>query len=1241
MNRWLIQQIRAIQLHLQHKWWRIPLWTWIFLALAFVSIVWDWLTPRELSLTDVQQSYQSYIQSEEQKLDEQITQTGFFLKQPDPRSAIFDLPGPIHWFLLDSAGGLIGWNDHRVQLSGGDWYQKASLGGIQLPTGSFLWKRVQAAPFTAIALLPLRWSYPINNEYLQPHTPIPALPAADFVLSQKPGSYPIGWEGTAPSFWLESRPTSIVFDQPVPVVVIRLLLLIWMALWLHRFARRKALERPLQGTCWLIGVILILRVLSYLTPFPLYLRQFDLFDPTIYGASLVLRSLGDLLINLLLFVWVAWFLHRYILTHVSAPPLRPITVLALYAFLLCALAFGWSHLIQSLITDSQISFDVLNFFSLNQYTVAGFLAAGLIALSFYLCFLWVHGWLRSIQTIPFVYQLLAISIVGLVYLSAQLGHPDFGFHLGVLIWLLAFVAIMQWRFVTIAVSRLNAGELIFWLMFFSATITAVFIRENEQKEMIRLQRYAENLAARANPSGERLLNSVLTDFRNDVLAPIFPRLKEEATNLRLKDSLLNQNFSSYFNQFDTRLYTFDVAQRPLFNMDSTGFTTLQSIWNTQARPTSVPGLYFYDVAYDQFNYIARKEVIDTSGAMLGYLFLVATPRRYHQDALYPELFLKGFERSIENATQYAYGIYYKFRLVNSHNDYPFPIELDPASIPRAGATIASEQGQTIIWYRPSSDRLVILVRSNQTLLTAITLFSYLFFSLLILATLFVLSRRVLHWRLVSFSWRMFLPATSIRTQVQGTLVFFSLLSFVIIGVATIVFFMHQFRQSNREALSRTIRILQQEMEQEWNPSNDSLPSLSELGQRIVPIAELHGVDLNLFDPRGQLLVSSLPLPFDQELLSTRIPAEAYSALILRRANQFFNEEHIGSLSYQSVYIPLLGGQQKLPIAFLHIPYYTTEARLRVDISQFLVAIINLNAFVFLMAGLVAFFVTNRITRSFSFIRKRIREISLGKSNALIDWPRKDEIGELVQEYNRMVVQLDQSAEALARSEREGAWREMARQVAHEIKNPLTPMKLSLQYLQKALASQQDNVPELTQRVSSTIVEQIDHLSHIAGEFSQFANIGNPKPEQVELHAVLQSVISLFAMETDVQLNWSKVDGTVPLWMDKSHLNRLFTNLIRNAIQAVPDDRQKRIQVVEYREGTDIRIEVRDNGTGIPPSQQEKIFVPNFTTKTSGTGLGLAMCQGMVEQAQGEIWFSTIPDEGTSFFVRLPIYQDVN
>jgi nitrogen fixation/metabolism regulation signal transduction histidine kinase len=302
----------------------------------------------------------------------------------------------------------------------------------------------------------------------------------------------------------------------------------------------------------------------------------------------------------------------------------------------------------------------------------------------------------------------------------------------------------------------------------------------------------------------------------------------------------------------------------------------------------------------------------------------------------------------------------------------------------------------------------------------------------------------------------------------------------------------------------------------------------------------------------------------------------------------------------------------------------------------LVTIINLNAFIFLIAGVIALFITNKITQSFSVIGDKMREITLGKTNEEIVWNRRDEIGELVKQYNKMVHQLEESAEALARSEREGAWREMARQVAHEIKNPLTPMKLSIQYLQKAIDSNQHNVKELTAGVANTLIEQIDHLSKIAADFSQFANIGNKKIELVDLHQVIGILVDLYSSNPKVNIEWDKVFGSVVMKADKTHMNRVFTNLLANAVDACQDKPVCDIKIKEIQNDGVITISVEDNGEGIPDEMRSKIFTPNFTTKTSGTGLGLAMTKSIVEQAKGNIWFETEEGKGTTFFVQLPV-----
>ena len=257
---------------------------------------------------------------------------------------------------------------------------------------------------------------------------------------------------------------------------------------------------------------------------------------------------------------------------------------------------------------------------------------------------------------------------------------------------------------------------------------------------------------------------------------------------------------------------------------------------------------------------------------------------------------------------------------------------------------------------------------------------------------------------------------------------------------------------------------------------------------------------------------------------------------------------------------------------------------------------------------------------------------------MIEWKNRDEIGGLVKEYNKMVEKLEESAASLAKSEREFAWREMARQVAHEIKNPLTPMKLSIQYLQKAIANNSVNVKELTANVAKTLVEQIDHLSKIAADFSQFANIGNPKNEVFDLHDMLYSLTSLYETTENLLFKWVPVHQRIMVYADKTQLNRLFTNLLQNALEACVGQDKRVISVSEELIGDNIVVKVSDNGEGIPETMKSKIFMPNFTTKSSGTGLGLAMSKTIVEQAKGKIWFETKEGEGTIFYVELPVLR---
>ena len=236
----------------------------------------------------------------------------------------------------------------------------------------------------------------------------------------------------------------------------------------------------------------------------------------------------------------------------------------------------------------------------------------------------------------------------------------------------------------------------------------------------------------------------------------------------------------------------------------------------------------------------------------------------------------------------------------------------------------------------------------------------------------------------------------------------------------------------------------------------------------------------------------------------------------------------------------------------------------------------------------------------------------------------------------MVMELETSADLLAKSERESAWREMAKQIAHEIKNPLTPMKLSVQHLKRSWDDKVENWDAYLDRVTNTLVEQIDSLTAIANEFSQFAKMPKAKREEIDLRAKVENIIPLFRESGKSAVSFEVVgDGPFQVFLDKEQIRQVLTNLITNALQSIPQERDPEVIIRIQRMQSTVRLSVQDNGSGINEDQQEKLFQPNFTTKTSGMGLGLAISKNIIDDSDGSIWFET-NERGSTFFVELPL-----
>ncbi|RXK58421.1 HAMP domain-containing protein [Lacibacter luteus] len=1096
----------------------------------------------------------------------------------------------------------------------------------------------------AMALIPVKWNFFVEADYI----------SNDFAYLRGIEKYYNLSDVEQSQLKVQSTDGTILFwlkelnNLPQPLnsttIIFRLLAMLCLFMFLHKLsAMLTELYSFAAGLSFLIAVILLLRISSYYLPIPFNLRQFELFDPSVYGSNKILRSLGDLLINSFLLLWILLFIRRYAKLARKIPlKLKANAGLIISTLLLFGTTILFGNIIKSLVSDSQISFDVINIFKLSIFSFAGFFVLGSLALNYFIIADWLSGYLKHYSHRRIPLQLLTLTVAGLIYLTFNINSSSVIYQLCLLGWLLLLVMLLNNKRMRLNFLSSN-GKTIFWLFFFSLSLTLLLISENGEREWKDRIRTAEKLSLQTDPSSESLLNIAMRNFRSEFLQSEFRRFFVSGDNQLLKDSLISENFSGYLNVYETEIYTFDKDENPLFNIDSVSFNTLNTVYNLQSRRTSSAEWKYYEESFDKFYYIARKVITDTaeSGQPKGYVFVISRPKRYADEKFNADIFYRSDTKVPDNTVSYAYAIYKSNELISSVNDYPFPIHLDKKATGEKAERKVIKKGYSELWYNASNNFTIIIAKSQNRLLETITLFAYLFCVFLLMLASFRLVQYFLQLGLRPAEWKAHLQLT-FRTQVHTTIIGISIFSFLVIGASTIFFFINRHSRINKERLSRSIAIMKAEVETAL--SNHALlddvlklydaPSSAELKGKINRISEIHGVDVNIYDPNGNLRISSQPYYYNKGLLSSKTDPLAYYKLSREYLVQTIENEKVGKLSYMSIYVPVRDDDGKT-YAYLNIPYFTSQNELKQEISNFLVTLINLNAFIFLIAGLIAFFVTSRITNSFAIISEKMKEIKLGKTNEAIVWNRNDEIGELVQEYNRMVKQLEESANLLARSEREGAWREMARQVAHEIKNPLTPMKLSIQYLQKAVDSNSADTKQISQNVAKTLVEQIDYLSNIASDFSSFANIGNPRMERVNLIASVQSVVELFNMQENAQVAFTTTINEAYLMADKTQLNRLFTNLIRNAIEAAGEEEAVVELHIDLRNDKAV-VAVRDNGQGIPAELQQKIFYPNFTTKTSGTGLGLAMCKSIVEQMKGDIWFTTEQYKGSTFFVELPL-----
>ena len=477
---------------------------------------------------------------------------------------------------------------------------------------------------------------------------------------------------------------------------------------------------------------------------------------------------------------------------------------------------------------------------------------------------------------------------------------------------------------------------------------------------------------------------------------------------------------------------------------------------------------------------------------------------------------------------------------------------------------------------------------------------------------------------------------SLRIRIFLSMIVLVLIASILMASISIIQFKNEAKDYHQERLERKETAIKAHIN--YILSNTTYPlTANNLGlifkDKIHELAQIHNLEINIYNLNGKLLKSS-KASFSIDTVSPPIPKYILKLVQSSIEKRYVDIKNIDGVKNRSSYSQIKDEKFK-PLGILNLPYVEDDGFYETELQNFLIRLGQVYGFMLLIAFALAYFLSSYITKSLKTISDKINETNLNQINEkIVIEANSKEINLLINAYNGMVDKLEESATKLAQSEREQAWREMAKQVAHEIKNPLTPMRLTVQSFQRKFDA---NDPELKQKLndySKTLIQQIDTMSSVASAFSNFASMPTQQNETLNVVNIVELALDIFNEDYIV---FERDKEEIITQLDPTQLIRIITNLVKNATQSIPEEQEEKLVLVSIKEvDKNIIIAVKDNGTGIETENIEHVFEPKFTTKTSGMGLGLGIIKNIIENYKGTITFETELGTGTTFIVMLPI-----
>lgn len=1021
-----------------------------------------------------------------------------------------------------------------------------------------------------------------------------------------------------------------------------LVLLLFTLISFHFLFRRLMFSRPV----WATSLFLVFNgVLFYLVKHNWYQLVYiptNLFSPEVYASSNLLNSLGSFSMVVLFATWYFYMLNERLRLFPETNP-RSLASIGVFMFLSVLAADSTFDSIRSLVFDSQINFDLNNIYHTNIFTLIAIVISILLLLVTFLVSSMLFRMIArskektKLYFLMYVLVLLYVQPVLVRYLFER-GHYYFFEST------LYLITLFGYHYLKTKLNRFQGYFLMITLLSFYSSINLYHWNHVKEEENRKL--FANKLVSQNDMATEYFLKSVEQKIITDKYVKFY-FLNNYSIKSIFEKRLRQLYFTGYLSRYEVSFFEFDSSgTHHLQIRNPYSYQQLNDAYRNAIRTIDSYSRYLPNTSGLK-GYLSKIPIM-INRHVFGYLFIQLQPKLMQDDNRFDELLIEGYRQNRFYRNEYSFAIYQHQYIVNQSGNFPyritnaFPVKLGEYTFVESGGfehLVFSENGESVI----------VVSKPAEPFYAPFALFSLEFtcFTLLLsfMLVLYTLSnwgpiRRIIpKGNLVARRIRLFIngfmgmddpEVALIRTRIQASIVLIVFFTLAITAYFTIGYIIRQYNDKQSELLMRKLRSVVSTVE------GENIQSLNqpELEAFINQIGDYYDTDITIYNAGGEMQSTTVRKIYDDEIISSLMNSTAYFHLHYLKESQFNQTEQIASFNYSAGYVPILKNKNEV-LGYIQLPYFSKQLDLLKEISSLAFGFINLYAVLFIVMGLLAFFISRNISNPLILLQRQLARTTLGK-NEPIHWKGRDEIGELVKQYNIMISKLEESAQMLAQSERETAWRDIARQIAHEIKNPLTPMKLSVQHLERAWNDQSPKLEETFRRVSKTLIAQIETLSNLATEFSSFARMPDPVLESIVLEPVLKQMTDVFLVSGDADIA-IECSESIRVYFDSGYLNRVITNLVKNGIQAVPEDRRPRIdiRVFENADLKTIEINISDNGTGIDSSQADKIFTPYFSTKVSGMGLGLPLVKNMIESAGGSISFQNNAVFGTTFQVVLP------